>query len=80
MTHFPETVMDTDTAIRFVAPCPICGKSDYEWGFAKAQYRLTYLTEGLGWLSEAFSSGENLTARSCQECGHVALFRKQSRS
>ncbi len=72
--------MDTDSRVRNTAPCPICGKCDYEWGFAKDRYCLSFAKAKFHWLYAGLIPSENLTARSCRECGHVALFRPNSMS
>jgi hypothetical protein len=71
--------MSQSMRTRETAPCPICHKCDFEWGFVKEGHGLTYLKGVVKWTSK-FIAGEELSARSCLECGHVMLFRKTSKS
>lgn len=77
-THLKRESMNIPSQTRDTAPCPICHKCDYEWGFVKERHGLTYL-KGVERLGSMLISGEKLSARSCLECGHVILFRKKSK-
>ena len=72
--------MSQSMRTRDTAPCPICNKCDFEWGFVKERYCLYFVRGIRSWWTGAFSSGEELSSRSCRECGHVALFRENSNS
>lgn len=71
--------MSSELQIRNTVPCPFCGTTDFEWGFARERYQISYM-KGVNSLLRVFQTGTELTARRCLKCGCVQLFHPESRS
>jgi hypothetical protein len=55
--------------------CPICGTSDYDWGYIRGHFELTYSDAPTPVLAQALGLGSHtVRARRCQGCWNLQLF------
>ncbi len=55
-------------------PCPVCGKTSYEWGTLTAQ-GLTFSSDQESGLRRALKMGFQAKARRCVECLNIQIFK-----
>lgn len=66
--------MSSELQIRNTAPCPICGKTLYEWGQVGTRYTTAFRPQDEGLLSRLIELGTPSVARLCKTCGNLQLF------
>ena len=57
--------------------CPVCGGSDYTWGFVNNRTR-NFFFEGDSVLATITRGGQLMRARRCDRCGNVQWFVRPS--
>lgn len=55
-------------------PCPICGESDFEWGYPKGNRGAAILFSEKQGVDRWKIQGDKMRARKCLSCGNVQLF------